>query len=58
MTGKLLNTLLATLALGYTSLAQATIVEVTTNLGKFEINLYDQSTPVTVQNFLSYVASG
>lgn len=58
MTGKLFNTLLATLALGYTSLAQATIVEVTTNLGKFEINLYDQSTPVTVQNFLSYVNSG
>ncbi|MEH8017216.1 peptidylprolyl isomerase [Rheinheimera muenzenbergensis] len=58
MTGKLVNTLLATFALGYTSLAQATIVEVTTNLGKFEINLYDQSTPVTVQNFLSYVNSG
>ncbi len=58
MTGKTLNTLLAAVALGCSSLAQATIVEVTTNLGKFEINLYDQSTPVTVQNFLNYASSG
>ncbi|WNO59623.1 peptidylprolyl isomerase [Rheinheimera sp. MMS21-TC3] len=33
---------------------QATIVEVKTNLGNFEINLFDQSTPITVQNFLKY----
>jgi peptidyl-prolyl cis-trans isomerase A (cyclophilin A) len=52
------NALLATLMLGSSSLAQATIVEVTTNLGKFEINLYDESTPVTVQNFLNYVSLG
>lgn len=36
----------------------ATIVQVKTNVGDFEINLYDQSTPVTVQNFLTYVNSG
>jgi len=49
---------LATAVLGCSGLAQATIVEVTTNLGKFEINLYDETTPVTVQNFLNYVSSG
>lgn len=27
-------------------------------MGKFEINLFDQTTPVTVQNFLSYVNAG
>lgn len=36
------------------SAVQATIVEVKTNLGSFEINLFDQSTPVTVENFLTY----
>ena len=46
------------LALLSSSIAQATVVEVTTNLGKFEINLFDQTTPVTVQNFLNYVNSG
>lgn len=55
---KLFKGLLATAVLGCASLAQATIVEVTTNVGKFEINLYDESTPVTVQNFLNYVSSG
>jgi peptidyl-prolyl cis-trans isomerase A (cyclophilin A) len=54
---KLLKTLLAASLLSCSGLAQATIVEVTTNLGKFEINLYDESTPVTVQNFLNYVSS-
>ncbi|WP_445768587.1 peptidylprolyl isomerase [Rheinheimera sp.] len=58
MTGKFVKLLLAATALNFSSLANATIVEVTTNLGKFEINLYDQSTPVTVQNFLNYVSSG
>ena len=58
MTTKHVKAVLAVAALAYTSMTQATIVEVTTNVGKFEINLYDQSTPVTVQNFLSYVSSG
>ena len=53
-----LHTVLVTLSLTCGSQAQATIVEVTTNLGKFEINLYDESTPVTVQNFLNYVSAG
>ena len=55
---KFCRMLAASLAFGTALSAQATIVEVTTNLGKFEINLYDDSTPVTVQNFLNYVSSG
>ncbi|MGP9802747.1 peptidylprolyl isomerase [Rheinheimera sp. NSM] len=57
MATKLLKMLLAASLLSCSGLAQATIVEVTTNLGKFEINLYDESTPVTVQNFLNYVSA-
>lgn len=49
---------IAAMALAVAGNAQATIVEVTTNVGKFEINLYDETTPVTVQNFLNYVSSG
>lgn len=38
--------------------ATATIVEIETNLGTFEVNLYDNSTPDTVANFLEYVQNG
>jgi peptidyl-prolyl cis-trans isomerase A (cyclophilin A) len=38
--------------------ANATIVQFQTVLGTFEVNLYDQSTPATVDNFLDYVNSG
>ncbi len=38
--------------------ATATIVEVETDLGVIEINLYDNATPATVTNFLDYVNSG
>jgi len=33
----------------------ATIVEMQTSQGTIEINLFDQQTPKTVENFLSYV---
>lgn len=36
----------------------ATIVEVETSHGKFKINLHDQTTPKTVENFLNYVNNG
>ena len=36
----------------------ATIVEVETNIGEFEINLYDNATPLTVANFIAYVEAG
>ena len=38
--------------------AMATIVEVETDLGTVEINLYDNATPATVTNFLNYVNNG
>lgn len=38
--------------------AEATIVEFQTSLGDFEVNLYDNTTPATVTNFLDYVNNG
>lgn len=38
--------------------AAATIVEFETVLGNIQVNLYDESTPETVENFLAYVKSG
>jgi len=38
--------------------SNATVVEVQTSLGNFQINLFDEATPATVENFLSYVNSG
>lgn len=58
MKRKLIKTAGAALALLCSAAGNATIVEVTTNMGKFEINLFDETTPVTVQNFLSYVNAG
>lgn len=37
--------------------ALATVVEFETVLGKVQVNLYDETTPETVENFLSYVES-
>lgn len=51
-------TAVATLVLSALTLnnsANATTVEVETSLGRFEINLLDQHTPETVENFLEYV---
>lgn len=38
--------------------ATATVVLVKTSLGNFEVNLFDQKTPLTVTNFLTYVNNG
>jgi len=38
--------------------ANATIVQFQTVLGPFEVNLYDETTPATVANFLAYVNAG
>ncbi len=38
--------------------ALATIVQFQTNLGNFDVNLYDQRTPNTVANFLTYTNDG
>jgi peptidyl-prolyl cis-trans isomerase A (cyclophilin A) len=44
--------------LAFASLASATVVQFQTDMGPFEVNLYDQRTPATVANFLAYVESG
>ena len=49
-------TFIAALAVSHN--AAATIVLVETNMGDFEINLFDQTTPKTVTNFLTYVRDG
>lgn len=52
------KSLLCALALLGTSLSlsvHATIVEFKTSLGTFEVNLFDETTPETVANFLKYV---
>jgi cyclophilin family peptidyl-prolyl cis-trans isomerase len=57
-TNKLVTSLIALSALSIANIAQATIVEFQTSQGTFEINLYDQTTPETVTNFLKYVDQG
>ena len=47
----LLGSLLASASFAST----ATIVEMQTSQGVIEINLFDQETPKTVENFLSYI---
>lgn len=55
----IVRSLAVTSLLSFTTLsANATVVLVKTSLGNFEINLYDQTTPATVTNFLSYVNNG
>jgi len=50
------STLSLTSLLSFSS--NATIVEVETSQGNFKINLHDQTTPKTVENFLKYVTDG
>ena len=55
-----LSPVLPTLLLGLSALsagARATVVEFQTSLGDFKVNLFDQHTPKTVNNFLDYVNS-
>jgi len=59
MTTKNISKLVAGAAIALSSLtAHATIVEFETSLGNFKVNLHDENTPITVQNFLSYVNDG
>ncbi|ATD05970.1 MULTISPECIES: peptidylprolyl isomerase [Pseudoalteromonas] len=54
---KLNSLLLASTLLGSFA-ANATIVEFQTSHGSFQVNLFDESTPKTVENFLKYVDNG
>jgi len=45
----------ALLFVGSTFIVNATIVEFQTSQGNFQVNLFDQTTPKTVNNFLQYI---
>jgi peptidyl-prolyl cis-trans isomerase A (cyclophilin A) len=45
-------------AMLFSAQSSATIVQFQTNMGSFDVNLYDQGTPATVANFLAYVNAG
>lgn len=55
---KTIKSVLFLLTLLFSITSQATVVEFRTNVGNFEVNLFDQTTPETVRNFLEYVNSG
>lgn len=48
----------AALLMASSFFTSATVVEMQTSLGPIQINLFDETTPKTVENFLSYVNSG
>ncbi len=50
--------LLASLLCASCFTANATIVEMQTDHGTITVNLFDQHTPITVENFLNYVSDG
>jgi peptidyl-prolyl cis-trans isomerase A (cyclophilin A) len=54
---KLLSISAAMLCLS-SQMSQATVVEIQTSLGNIQVNLFDNTTPQTVSNFLGYVNSG
>jgi peptidyl-prolyl cis-trans isomerase A (cyclophilin A) len=45
-------------SLGFAVTVNATIVEFQTSQGTFQVNLFDQTTPKTVTNFLTYLDEG
>ncbi|MGL1957146.1 MAG: peptidylprolyl isomerase [Colwellia sp.] len=51
----LIHTLFIVSSFSLSSFVNATIVEFQTNQGNFQVNLFDKTTPKTVENFLTYV---
>ncbi|WP_252739024.1 peptidylprolyl isomerase [Colwellia sp. D2M02] len=51
----MMKSLLVSTLLSFSALSSATIVEVTTSQGPITVNLFDKTTPKTVENFLNYV---
>ncbi|MBO9491813.1 peptidylprolyl isomerase [Endozoicomonas sp. G2_1] len=56
--GKLAKTVILASGVAFSAASHATIVEFQTSQGNFQVNLYDQNTPITVANFLSYINNG
>jgi len=56
MLKKIIASLVCCYSLLTTSQVNATIVEFQTSQGNFQVNLYDTTIPITVQNFLSYIS--
>ena len=56
--GKLAKTVVVASGLALSAASHATIVEFQTSQGNFQVNLYDQNTPITVANFISYINNG
>lgn len=57
----MINNYIRLAALSFTlflSSAHATIVEFQTSLGNFKVNLHDETTPITVANFLKHMQMG
>ena len=50
----LITTAIATIA-SFTHTASATTVQIQTSYGNIEVNLFDENTPKTVENFLAYI---
>jgi len=57
-TSKLLGCFILAALLSFSANSHATVVQFQTVLGDFEVELYDQQTPITTANFLAYVESG
>jgi peptidyl-prolyl cis-trans isomerase A (cyclophilin A) len=55
---QLLTAAVAVVAITTATYSRATIVEFQTSQGDFQVNLYDQTTPNTVANFLQYIDEG
>lgn len=53
-----LSTSLTVASLAVVQNANATIVEFQTSLGNIQVNLFDEATPNTVENFINYVTDG
>lgn len=50
------TTALLSIFTSFSNTANATIIQIQTSKGEIEINLFDKTTPKTVENFLSYIS--
>lgn len=55
---RLLTLKLFVISLFFCQVSHATIVQMQTNYGEIEVNLFDETTPITVANFLAYLEDG